>query len=137
MAYSLLGAFEQAPKSFYLDQPTPFHRIEYCQWWVLKSPAMHLIKRTFTTTGLSSQYTVIPEGSAPQLSTVTEGLATVKENVIIEPPNYYLYGEQGPFCDEVNPGSNKCQCKNTNIYNKFKGIHVIALPLRKSKWLAA
>ena len=24
--------------------------------------------------------------------TVTEGLATVKENVIIEPPNYYLYG---------------------------------------------
>ena len=34
----------------------------------------------------------MPEGSAPSAFTVTEGLATVKENVIIEPPNYYLYG---------------------------------------------
>ena len=36
--------------------------------------------------------TVMPDGSAPSAFTVTEGLATVKENVIIEPPNYCLYG---------------------------------------------
>ena len=39
-----------------------------------------------------TEMTVMPEDNAPSAFTVTEGLATVKENVIIEPPNYSLYG---------------------------------------------
>ena len=78
-----------------------FHHIEYGQLWVLRGPRA-FDERTFTTTGLSSQ-TVMPDGSAPSAFTVTEGLATVKENVIIEPPNYYLYGGTRTLCNKVNP----------------------------------
>ena len=55
------------------------------------SPAMHLMKVLLPLPDWPVN-TVIPEGSTPSAFTVTEGLATVKENVIIGPPNYYQYG---------------------------------------------
>ena len=100
VAYSLLGALEQASKAFYLDQPTSFHHIEYCQLWVSRGRDT-FDKRTFTLPDCPVS-TVMPDGSAPSLSQ-SQRSSYSKRNVIIEPPNYYLYGEQGTFCNKVNP----------------------------------
>ena len=51
-------------------------------------PAMHLINVLLPLPDWPVN-TVIPEESTPSAFTVTEGLAMVKENVIIGPPNYY------------------------------------------------
>ena len=56
------------------------------------NPAIHLINVLLPLPD-EPVNTVIPEAKVPSAFTIIEGLAMVKENVIIVPPNYALnYG---------------------------------------------